>query len=131
MGAATVFASVVLVLPFLIRDDGALDPERFPLTAVEALNSVDTFHDDVTGGYLIWVDGPERLVYLDDRAELYQERIGEFVAVRNGDIDWEPIFTRDEIEQALLKKDEPLTVELEAAGWSQVYADESFVVVRP
>jgi len=131
MGATAVFVSLVLVLPFLIRDDGALDPERFPLTAVGALSEVNTFHDDVTGGYLIWVEGPGRMVYLDDRAELYQERIGEFVAVRNGDMAWEPVFARDEIGQVLLKKGEHLAVELEAAGWSVSYADVSFVVLRP
>ena len=85
----------------------------------------------MTGGYLIWAEGPERLVYLDDRAELYQGRIGEFVAVRDGDVDWEPVFARDEIEQALLKKGEYLAVELEAAGWNRSYADKSFVVLRP
>ena len=131
MGAAAVFGSVVLILPFLIRDDGSLDPERFPLAAAGSLSDVNTFHDDVTGGYLIWVEGPERLVYLDDRAELYKERIGEFVAVRDGDVDWETVFTRDEIEQALLKKGEYLAVELETAGWNQSYSDESFVVLRP
>jgi hypothetical protein len=131
MGAAAVFATSVLILPFLIKDDGSLDPERFPLTAVGSLGDVNTFHDDVTGGYLIWAEGPQRLVYLDDRAELYQGRIGEFVAVRDGDVDWEPVFARDEIEQALLKKGEYLVVELEAAGWNRSYADESFVVLRP
>ena len=131
MGAAAVFATSVLILPFLIRDDGSLDPERFPLTAVGSLSDVNTFHDDVTGGYLIWAEGPERLVYLDDRAELYQGRIGEFVAVRDGDVDWEPVFARDEIEQALLKKGEYLAVELEAAGWNRSYADKAFVVLRP
>ncbi len=131
MAPATVFVLVVLILPFLIRDDGSLDGERFPLAAVESLDDVNTFHDDVTGGYLIWAERPERLVYLDDRAELYQERIGEFVAVRNGDIDWEPVFSRDGIRQALLKKGENLIAELEIAGWFQAYADESFVVLRP
>ena len=128
---ATVFVLVVLILPFLIRDDASLDPERFPLTAVGVLNDVNIFHDDVAGGYLIWAEGPERLVYLDDRAELYQERIGEFVAVRNGDIDWEPVFARDGIQQALLRRGERLAIELEAAGWDRSYADESFVVLRP
>jgi hypothetical protein len=131
MGAATVFVLVVLILPFLIRDDGSLDRGRFPLTAAESLEDVNTFHDDVTGGYLIWAEGPERLVYLDDRAELYKERIGEFVAVRNGDIDWESVFGRDGIRQALLKKGENLITELETAGWVQAYADESFVVLTP
>ena len=40
----------------------------------ERLADVPTFHDDSTGGYLIWAEGPERLVYIDDRAELYGER---------------------------------------------------------
>ena len=131
MGAAAVFVTTVLILPFLIRDDGSLDPNRFPLTAVGSLSDVNTFHDDVTGGYLIWVEGPERMVYLDDRAELYQGRIGDFVAVRDGDVDWEPVFARDEIEQALLKKGEYLAVELESAGWTRSYDDESFVILRP
>ena len=131
MGAAAVFVTTVLILPFLIRDDGSLDPNRFPLTAVGSLSDVNTFHDDVTGGYLIWVEGPERLVYLDDRAELYQGRIGDFVAVRDGDVDWEPVFAREGIEQALLKKGEYLAVELESAGWTRSYDDESFVILRP
>jgi len=131
MGAAAVFVTTVLILPFLIRDDGSLDPNRFPLTAVGSLSDVNTFHDDVTGGYLIWVEGPQRLVYLDDRAELYQGRIGDFVAVRDGDVDWEPVFAREGIEQALLKKGEYLAVELESAGWTRSYDDESFVILRP
>jgi hypothetical protein len=131
MEAATVFVLVVMILPFLIRDGGYLDGERFPLAAAESLEDVNTFHDDVAGGYLIWAKGPERLVFLDDRAELYKERIDEFVAVRNGDIDWEPVFSRDGIDQALLNRGENLIAELESAGWFQAYADESFVVLRP
>ena len=71
------------------------------------------------------------MVYLDDRAELYQGRIGDFVAVRDGDVDWEPVFAREGIEQALLKKGEYLAVELESAGWTRSYDDESFVILRP
>ncbi|HSJ85095.1 MAG TPA: hypothetical protein VLA91_14925 [Acidimicrobiia bacterium] len=129
--AAALFATVVLVLPFLIASDGSLDEERLPVAAATHLADVPTFHDDRAGGYLIWAMGPERLVYIDDRAELYGDNMAEFVAMRDLETDWEPVFQRDHIEQALLRTDEDLVGELEAAGWRATYEDESYVVLRP
>jgi len=131
IAAAALFATVVLVLPFLIASDGSLDEERLPVAAASHLADVPTFHDDRAGGYLIWALGPERLVYIDDRAELHGESMAEFVAVRDLETDWEPVFLRDQIEQALLRTDEDLVGELEAAGWRATYEDESYVVLRP
>jgi hypothetical protein len=129
--AAVVFALVVLVVPFFVASDGSIDEERFPVAAAKELDDVPTFHDDRTGGYLIWAEGPERLVYIDDRAELYGERMGEFVEVRDLETDWLPVFERDGIEQVLLRTDEDLVTELESAGWSRTYEDEFYVVLRP
>jgi hypothetical protein len=129
--AAVVFATVVLILPFFIASDGSLDEERLPVAAATHLADVPTFHDDRAGGYLIWALGPERLVYLDDRAELYRDKMAEFVAVRDLETDWAPVFQRDHIEQALLRTDEDLVGELETAGWRATYEDESYVVLRP
>jgi hypothetical protein len=129
--AAVVFATVVLILPFFIASDGSLDEERLPVAAATHLADVPTFHDDRAGGYLIWALGPERLVYLDDRAELYGDKMAEFVAVRDLETDWAPVFQRDHIEQALLRTDEDLVGELETAGWRATYEDESYVVLRP
>jgi len=129
-GPAVVFATVVVALPFFLASDGSLDEEHFPVAATGALSDVPTFHDDRTGGYLIWLDGPDRLVYLDDRAELYQERIAEFVDVRNGDLPWEPVFEEDGIEQVLLRADESLLDDLTASGWVSVYRDDEYVVLR-
>ena len=129
--AAIVFAGVVLVTPFLVASDGSIDEERFPVAATAGLADVPTFHDDRTGGYLIWAEGPERLVYIDDRAELYGARMAEFVAIRDLETDWEPIFERDGIGQALLGAEEDLVGELLTAGWSATYKDEFFVVLRP
>jgi len=129
--AAALFATAVVVLPFFIASDGSLDEERLPVAASTHLADLPTFHDDRAGGYLIWALGPERLVYLDDRAELYGERMAEFVAVRDLETDWEPVFQRDHIEQALLRTDEDLVGELETAGWRTTYEDESYVVLRP
>jgi len=129
--AAVIFAGAVLVIPFLVASDGSIDEKRFPVAAAAALDDVPTFHDDRTGGYLIWAAGPERLVYIDDRAELYGERMAEFVAVRDLETDWEPVFERDHIEQVLFRSDEELVEELESAGWSPAYQDEHYVVLRP
>ncbi|HEY4584603.1 MAG TPA: hypothetical protein VI980_07260 [Acidimicrobiia bacterium] len=130
-GQSVVFCAAVLVLPFLLASDGSLDHERFPIAAVAALDPGRTFHDDRTGGYLIWAEGPARQVYVDDRAELYRDRLAEFVAVRDGDQPFEPVFERDGIEQALLKTSEPLVDDLKAAGWEPVFEDEQYVVLRP
>ena len=128
---AGIFAVVVLVLPFLMIRGAELSDERFPTEAVAHLDPVRTFHDDVAGGYLIWAKGPEFGVYLDDRAELYGPRLGEFVEVRRMGIPWEPIFERDGIKQALLRNDEDLKQSLSDAGWVTIHADDNFSVLRP
>jgi hypothetical protein len=129
--AAIVFGLIVLITPWFIISDGSIDPERFPVAAATELVDVPTFHDDSAGGYLIWSQGPERLVFIDDRAELYGERMTEYVEVRDLERDWEPVFERDGIEQVLLKADERLVDELEAAGWSPTYEDDFYVVLGP
>lgn len=129
--AAIVFGLVVLITPWFIISDGSIDEERFPVAAATELADVPTFHDDSAGGYLIWSQGPERLVFIDDRAELYGVRMAEYVEVRDLERDWEPVFERDGIQQALLKADEDLVGELLAAGWESTHEDEEYVVLRP
>lgn len=128
---AAVFMLVVLVLPFLVRANGELAEERFPVAAVTHLDDVPTFHDDRTGGYLIWAMGPVFQVYIDDRAELYGDRMAEFVSVRDGNAPWQPVFRRDGIEQVLLPSDSGLLEAVVATGWSTVYSDDEFTVLRP
>lgn len=130
LGPAFVFGVVVLLFPFLIRGEAEVDEERFPIEARNFLDPQRTFHDDRVGGYLIWADWPDHLVYLDDRAELYTGRMAEFVSIRDGETDWEPIFERDGIEQALLRSDELLVEELVGAGWQAIYEDEAYIVLR-
>ena len=131
VGSAAAFAVVVAIFPFVVAGDAKLDSNRFPLNARNALVGERLFHDDRTGGYLIWSDWPQRRVFIDDRAELYGERMREFVAVRSGAADWEPVFAREGIDEVLLAPDEPLLKALASAGWREVYRDESFVVMRP
>jgi hypothetical protein len=57
--------------------------------------------------------------------------MAEYVEVRDLERDWEPVFERDGIEQVLLKSEEELIGELEAAGWTATYEDDEYVVLRP
>lgn len=125
------FLALILVAPFAFTETVKIDAEQFPVAAADALLDVPTFHDDYTGGYLIWRWGPERLVFIDDRAELFRERVPESVSVRASRTDWRSIFQRDGIEQALLVRGEPLAGVLESDGWQTVYGDERFIVMRP
>jgi hypothetical protein len=126
-----VFVLAVLVLPFLLIKGSELPADRFPVAAIQSLDDSKTFHDDRVGGFLIWAQGPDRKVYIDDRAELYGQRMEEFVQVRRRDLAWEPIFERDGVKQALLSTSESLVDELKDAGWAAVYSDEHYVILRP
>lgn len=127
---AVIFGLFVLVLPFLLTSDGHLSEKRFPVAASKQLANVPTLHDDRVGGYLIWSEGPERKVYIDDRAELYGDRMEEFIRVRQGEPVWRAVFERDGVEQVLLANTEPLLGDLTTAGWQSVYSDEYFTILR-
>ena len=130
-GPAVIALAAIFVMPFLVRADGELADDRFPTEARAQLDNVNTFHDDRTGGYLIYSDGPDFLVFIDDRAELYGERMAEFVAVRDGETDWEPVFERDGIEQVLMSTEADLVAEIADSGWQIAYTDEHFTILKP
>jgi hypothetical protein len=121
--------ALVIVLPWAIPIEGGLDDELFAVEAVEHLQAGPAFHDDGVGGYLIYTEWPDRLVYIDDRAELYQEDFVDFVKARDADETWRDVFARYDIEQALLKHDDRLSQVLLAEGWAPVFEDDRFVVL--
>jgi hypothetical protein len=125
-----VLVAALLIVPWLAPIDGGLDQELFAVQAVRHLEPGPTFHDDAVGGYLIYREWPERLVYIDDRAELYGDLFVEFVGARGGAPVWREVFARYEIDQALLKVEDPLGQVLAAAGWRETYRDDRFIVLQ-
>lgn len=127
-GTAGAVALLVL-LPLLVVEPG-LDPKRFPSEeALAAVTDDRYFHDDATGGFLIYAHWPEQMVYLDDRAELYgAEMISEYQSARSGV--YSELFARYEMTQALARSEWALVEALAADGWSEDYRDEYFVVLR-
>jgi hypothetical protein len=121
---------MVAVTPFLVYPSVNLDPERFPIQAAARLTSDRVFHDDTAGGYLILQQWPGRKVFIDDRAELFGPLVGQFVDARVGRPIWQDIFDRHEIQEALLRVEDPLVEQLRAIGWHEGFADDHFVVMR-
>ncbi len=107
-----------------------LSEERFPLGgALEAVGPGPLFHDAAVGGYLIYAAWPARLVYIDDRAELYgEEGFRQFTELRAGTDAVETLADLG-IGQALVSPDLPLVEVLEMSGWVERYRDDHFVVL--
>lgn len=125
LAALGIAAAAVLNSP---RD---IDRTRFPLAAVAALRPGPLFHDDRVGGYLIYAAWPERRVFVDDRAELYGgDFYQQFIDARQGRPEWQGLFERYRIEQALVRQDEALVEVLALNGWRETYRDEEFVLLE-
>ncbi len=115
----------LVALPFVVARAPHLDPEHFPIDAARQLTAERVFHDDTTGGYLIYAYGPERQIYIDDRAELFGPAIADFIRTRNADGELGRVFGKTGDRTGTLKKEDPLAHALAASGWREDFADDS------
>jgi hypothetical protein len=130
--AVVVLMAMFAVGPLLIgRDVGRLDAERFPSAeARAAIAGSNAFYDDGVGGYLIYREWPERLVWFDDRAELHGvDRSLEFQDAVAGR--YRTVFTTYGFDAALSRPYWPLTDALIGDGWTIVHEDDHFVALVP
>ncbi len=120
---------VLLGLAGLARG-APLTPERFPAAAaIDSLEPGPQYNDSAVGGYLIYAVWPDRLVYTDDRAELYgEEAIRRFQDIKLG-IGVEEEFARYGIRQVIVQSDWQLVDYLKAHSWEIRYEDEYFIVI--
>lgn len=128
-GMVLTLLALVTVTPLALSPLGILDSERFPTIEIqEAIVGLHIFHDDAVGGFLIYKEWPDRLVYIDDRAELYGvERLLEYNGARQGR--YKEVFARYGFDAALTRTDWPLTSILASDGWLTVVETEVFVVL--
>jgi hypothetical protein len=102
----------------------------FPTALIQRLETDAVFHGAGVGGYLIYAEGPERLVYLDDRAELYGgDGFREFADATVG-VGYRTLFETWSIREAILEDDWPLVTDLESDGWARVATEGRFVLMR-
>jgi hypothetical protein len=116
-------------LPLAAPADDVLSSDRFPLTAVQHLTDERVFHDDVVGGYLIYTQWPDRLVYIDDRAELFRDRLVAMADAKLGTEAWRSTLDESGATQALVRRSDALASLLrEAHDWELVHEDAEFLV---
>lgn len=118
---------VVLFLPVVVPTGFKNFEETFPVEAERALRNVPTFHDDSTGGYLIYMEFP--FVFVDDRAEFFGDLYSDFIEAREGKPAWEALFRRYAVSQVLLPVEATLVYVLEEQGWTRIYSDGRFVIL--
>jgi hypothetical protein len=121
--------AVLAVLPMVMVENGRLRADRFPSDdAREAMSGLVTFQDTAAGGYLIYREYPGRLVWIDDRAELYGvEMLTEYTNAVAGR--YEETFEKYGFEAALTQPEWPLTERLIGDGWTTAYEDDYFLVL--
>jgi len=127
--AAVALMALLVMAPMGLDTVGSLDPERFPSEeARAAISGENTFYDDGVGGYLIYREWPERLVWFDDRAELHGvERSLEFQGAVAGV--YREVFDDYGFTTALSRPDWALTETLIADGWTVTHEDDHFIVL--
>ncbi len=128
VGVVLGMLALLVVSPLALQPLGVLDEERFPSEEIQAaMGDRHLFHDDGVGGFLIYDEWPDRLVYIDDRAELYgAEMLRQYTDARDGR--YREVFELYGFDAALSRKEWQLTYALDSDGWRRIAEDETFVV---
>ncbi len=106
----------------------------YPKAAIEFLageHSLDRiFNCYDWGGYFIWRLYPERLVFIDGRADVYGDTLfEEYFNTSNGQPNWRETLNKYQINAALIKPDSALASLLRVdPDWRKVYEDKQAVV---
>ena len=123
----------LLGMPLLAYD---FDKKNVPVEAVEFAERsgiqgrlFNTYH---FGGYLIYKGFPKDGVFVDGRADMYNEILKNYFDVVDLKPEWKDILARFDIDWILITANSPLSVLLlETDQWSLVYADKvSNIFVR-
>ncbi len=126
VAAVTVNSGRVFGMPLF---DYRFDKKRFPVEAVEFAerNGIkgkifNTYH---FGGYLIYKGFPKEGVFIDGRADMYNEFLKNYYDVLDIKPEWKDVLKRFNIDWVLITASSPVSVILlEAEEWRLIYADK-------
>jgi hypothetical protein len=82
------------------------------------------------GGYLLWF-APDRRVFMDGRQDPFPPALVlEHIRMETGNGDFRDVFARHNIHCAYLPTISPTATRLESAGWTVLYRDAAWIVLR-
>ena len=112
------------------------DPERFPVAAVDWLEENpqegEVFNYFIWGGYLLYRQWPERLVFIDGQTDFYGEALTrQYVQVINAQEGWEGVLDEHNVAWVILPPGLVGAREIQRElGWAVIYEDETAVILR-
>ncbi|GAA3228560.1 hypothetical protein [Actinocorallia longicatena] len=131
--AVTASAAVLAIAAsFLVQSASApaYGLGRSPVAAVRAVEREGLIGRriltvDAWGCYLIYAYAGRQPVFVDDRFDLYPERVtGDYLKLLDGDRDWRAILGRYAFDVVVWPEEKPLSEYLAAdPGWRQVFRD--------
>lgn len=109
------------------------DPRIFPVQAADWLvanpQNGAMFNDLNWGGYLLHRLWPGQRVFLDSQTDFYGEGlVREYQAAIEGD--WQDCFDAYEVKWVILDPETTLAVELQKAGWENMYEDQIAMILH-
>jgi hypothetical protein len=122
-------ALVVLAVIALARPVGFNEVKLPPAEALAALEPGRVFAGPAAGGMLIYADWRDRMVYIDDRAELYgADGFREAVGALEGR-EYRDVLAALDMDQALLEARWGLVEALRTDGWTTTFENADWVVL--
>jgi len=108
--------------------DAHFDPQRMPVIAVNYIEQHGIhgpiLSTDYWGGYLIYRLGPENLVVVDDRHDLYgEEFLKSYLKMFRVERGWKEFLEGHEYSCVVLPRNSALANTLIASGWREIYGD--------
>ena len=112
------------------------DPEVFPVAAVDWLEENpqegEMFNHFIWGGYMLYRQWPERLVFIDGQTDFYGEELTrQYQQVVHFQDDWADVLDQHDVAWAILPSDSLAAREIQQElGWAVLYEDNTAVILR-
>jgi uncharacterized membrane protein YidH (DUF202 family) len=133
--AVSVLLAVVALSMPAMQAYYAFDAAVFPIKAVNWLENHpqdgNVFNHFPWGGYLLYRQWPERLVYIDGQTDFYGEALTrEYEQIISTSQGWKTTLDKNKIKWVIVPFKSNLANVLTGKGWEAIYQDEIAVVLR-
>ncbi len=113
----------------------AYNPSIFPVKAVNWLleNPQDgrIFNHFTWGGYLLYREWPDQLVFIDGQTDFYGEALTrEYEWVISTSEGWENVLRKYDVAWVIIPSDSILADKLAQQGWQELYRDATAVILE-